>query len=109
MVNSLSVKIFDSNAVLCAWSGDCAGAERSADAEFWNPKFRAPICYSSAAARTVLPPYIERTKWVLAGLSMSEMVARTRAELSAGTFRLPDASAMSHMMSKHGHPHDVSQ
>ena len=25
------------------------------DAEFWNPKLRAPICFNAAAARTVLP------------------------------------------------------
>lgn len=85
-----------------------------ADAEFWNPKLRAPICHNPAAARTVLPGYIERTAWVLAGVSTSEMIARTRAELVANTFVLPEAGAMSYMMSKdgnlgdsvgHWHPH----
>jgi hypothetical protein len=78
-----------------------------ADAEFWNPKLRAPICYNRAAARTVLPAYIERTGWVLAGVSTSEMIARTRAELSANTFVLPDAGAMSYMLSKQGLLHDA--
>jgi hypothetical protein len=78
-----------------------------ADAEFWNPKLRAPICYNRAAARTVLPAYIERTGWVLAGVSTSEMIARTRAELSANTFVLPDAGAMSYMLSKQGRLHDA--
>jgi hypothetical protein len=36
------------------------------DPDFWNPKFRAPICFNPAAARTVLPAYLERTKWALA-------------------------------------------
>src|SRR4029077_10100859 len=36
------------------------------DAEFWNPKLRAPICFNPAAVRTVLPGYLERTQWVLA-------------------------------------------
>ena len=78
-----------------------------ADSEFWNPKFRAPVCNNRAAARTVLPPYIERTKWVLAGISIAEMAARTRAELSSGSFILPDAGAMSYMMSKRTHLHDA--
>jgi hypothetical protein len=78
-----------------------------ADAEFWNPKFRAPICYNRAAARTVLPGYIERTGWVLAGVSTSEMITRTRVERSANTFMLPEAGAMSYMMSKQGHLHDA--
>jgi hypothetical protein len=78
-----------------------------ADPEFWNPKFRAPTCYNRPAARTVLPHYIERTGWVLAGVSKSEMTARTRAELSANTFMLPEAGAMSYMMSKQTHLHDA--
>jgi hypothetical protein len=78
-----------------------------ADVEFWNPKFRAPTCYNPAAARTVLPGYLERTGWVLKRVSISEMTARTRAELSAGTYLLPEAGAMSYMMSKQAHLHDA--
>jgi hypothetical protein len=76
-----------------------------ADAEFWNPKFRAPICHNRAAAHAVLPSYIERTGWVLAGASISEMAARAR--VSAKTFMLPDAGAMSYMLSKQTHLHDA--
>jgi hypothetical protein len=78
-----------------------------ADPEFWNPKFRVPICHNRAAARTVLPPYIERTGWVLAAVSLSEMKARTRVELSANTLLPPEAGAMSYMMSKQTHLHDA--
>jgi hypothetical protein len=78
-----------------------------ADPEFWNPKFRAPTCYNRAAAGSVLPHYIERTGWVLAGVSTSEMIARTRVELSANAFMLPAAGAMSYMMSRHTHLHDA--
>ena len=77
------------------------------DTEFWNPKFRSPICHNHAAARTVLPVYIERTGWVLSGVSISEMMARTRVELSANTFTLPEAGAMSYMMSKQGRLNDA--
>ena len=34
--------------------------------DFWNPKIRVPICLNAAASRSVLPHYLERTKWVLA-------------------------------------------
>jgi hypothetical protein len=78
-----------------------------ADAEFWNPKLRSPICFNRAAAHSILPAYIERTGWVLASVPMSEMIARTRAELSANTYLLPDAGAMSYMMSKQGNLHDA--
>lgn len=78
-----------------------------ADSEFWNPAFRAPTCYNRAAASTVLPRYLERTRWVLAGVSIPEMTARTRAELAANTFMLPEAGAMSYMMSKQTHLHDA--
>jgi hypothetical protein len=77
------------------------------DPEFWNPQFRAPTCYNRPAARTVLPRYIERTGWVLAGVSKTEMIARTRAELSANSLTLPEAGAMSYMMSKRTHLHDA--
>jgi hypothetical protein len=80
-------------------------ATNFADAEFWNPKFRAPTCYNRAAARTVLPSYLERTGWVLAGVSISDMVARTRD--TAKSFRLPDVGAMAYMLSKQTHLHDA--
>jgi len=78
-----------------------------ADPDFWNPKFRAPTCYNPAAARSVLPRYLERTGWVLAGVPTSEMRARTLAELSANKLMLPEAGAMSYMMSKQGHLSDA--
>jgi hypothetical protein len=79
-----------------------------ADPEFWNPKLRAPMCLNRAAARTVIPAYIERTGWVLAGVSISEMIARTRDELAASRFRLPEAGAMAYMMSKQGYLNDAA-
>ena len=85
--------------------------------EFWNPKIRGPICLNPAAVRSVLPGYLERTQWVLAGVSKSDMLARTKAALAAKTYVLPEPAAMSYMMSKqqyvsdaggpggHWHPH----
>src|SRR5262249_23546884 len=49
------------------------------DPVFWNPKIRGADCLSPAAARSVLPHFLERASWALAGLSKAEMVARTKA------------------------------
>jgi hypothetical protein len=81
---------------------------------FWNPVVRGPDCLNPAAARSVLPHYLERTKWALAGLTIPQMIERTKAELAAKTYVMPEAGAMSFMMSKqqklgsqgmHWHPH----
>jgi hypothetical protein len=70
------------------------------DPAFWNPRIRAPHCLNAAAARTVLPAYLERTEWVLAGVSQSDMTARIRAEQAANKLVEPPLGAMSYMMSK---------
>jgi hypothetical protein len=93
------------NGFVCmVWRSWTAGFE---DAEFWNPKIRAPICLNGAAARTVLPGYLERTKWVLAGISRTEMIARTKTAVAANRF-LPAPGAMSFMMSKQGYLGDAA-
>ena len=91
--------------------GWAAGFE---DPVFWDPLGRAPICLNPAAARSVLPRVLERTQWVLSGVSREEMIARTKARIAAKTFQLPEPGAMSFMMSHQGlmddagghwHPH----
>jgi hypothetical protein len=79
--------------------------ERAWDAEFvnpvfWNPLNRGPDCLNPAAARSVLPHMLERTKWALEGLSIAEMRKRTEAEVAAKTYVLPEAGAMAYMLSK---------
>jgi hypothetical protein len=73
------------------------------DEAFWNPKLRGPICFNPQSARTVLPTYLERTSWVLAGVSQSEIAARTKAALAAGKIPAPEAGAMTYMLSKGGY------
>jgi hypothetical protein len=82
-------------------------AKGFADTEFWNPKLRAPTCYNEAAAKSVLPRYLERTAWILSGVSKADMIARTRSELSSKKFTLPEPGAMSYMMSRQGHLSDA--
>jgi hypothetical protein len=73
------------------------------DDEFWNPKLRAPICFNPAAARTVLPAYLERTEWVLSGIAQAEMVKRTHDELAKNGATRLQPGAMAFMMSKQGY------
>jgi hypothetical protein len=72
-------------------------------AQFWDPKQRAPVCFNPAAARSVLPNYLKRTQWVLSGLSRAEMVERTKAAIAAKQITVPEAGAMSFMLSKDGY------
>jgi len=84
--------------------------------EFWNDHIRGPDCFNPAAVRSVVPVYLERAKWALAGVSIPGMIARTKTALAAKTFGAPEPGAMCFMMSKqqylsddggqHGwHPH----
>jgi hypothetical protein len=79
------------------------------DPVFWNPKIRGPICLNPAAARTVLPIYVRRTEWVLAGASKAEMIDRTKAAIAAGQITAPEVGAMSYMMSKDGYLDDTAR
>jgi hypothetical protein len=78
------------------------------DADFWNPKLRAPICFNPAAASTVLPFYLKKTEWVIAGVSKSDMIVRSRAEHAANRIAAPGPGAMSFMMSKQGYLGDTA-
>lgn len=78
------------------------------NAEFWNPKIRSPQCFNPASVRSVLPRYLDRTKWVLAGVSKANMQAREMAEWKAGTLKAPEAGAISFMMSKGGYLNDAA-
>jgi hypothetical protein len=93
------------NGFVClVWRSWTAGFQ---DAEFWNPKLRAPICLNRAAVRSVLPAYLERTEWALAGASKAEMIDRTKAALAANRIAVPEPGAMAYMMSKQGYLSDT--
>jgi hypothetical protein len=82
--------------------------------EFWNPKMRGPICYNPAAVRTILPYTINRTKLALSGSSLAQMRENITAAVARNELPMPEAGAMSYMLSKagnlgdavgHWHPH----
>jgi hypothetical protein len=68
--------------------------------EFWNPKIHTPQCWNAAAASSVLPDYLKRTQWVLAGVSKEEMLARTKAAVAAHEIGSPAPGSMAYMLSK---------
>ncbi len=78
-------------------------ADDFADPDFWNPKTRGPICFNPASARSVLPTYLKRTEWVLAGASKDQLLARTKAAVASGQIRPPEAGSMCYMLSKGGY------
>jgi hypothetical protein len=91
------------NGFVClVWRSWVSWAPGSDDEEFWNPKFRAPICFNPAGARSVLPAYLERTKWALAGTSKAEMKDRTRAAIASNRMAMPEPGALGFMMGKEG-------
>ena len=79
-----------------SWSDDFA------DPDFWNPRVRAPICFNEASARSVLPTYLQRTRWVLAGVNKAGLLDRTKAAIAAGEIKPPLPGSMCFMMSKGG-------
>ncbi|HVS76008.1 MAG TPA: hypothetical protein VHE11_03675 [Steroidobacteraceae bacterium] len=76
------------------------------DAEFWNPKIRAPNCFNPPAVRSVLPQYLQRTRWALAGMSKAQMAAKARAAFAGHRFTSPAAGSLSFMLSRQGYLSD---
>jgi hypothetical protein len=74
--------------------------------QFWNPRIRTPQCWNAAAVRSLLPDYLNRTRWVLAGVSRQEMAARTKAEFAGHEAGPPAPGSMAYMMSKRQYIHD---
>jgi hypothetical protein len=76
------------------------------DRQFWNPKLRAPNCFNPQAVRSVLPQYLERTTWVLAGDTRQQMIEKARAAFAHHHFVTPEAGSISFMLSKEGYVSD---
>jgi len=70
--------------------------------EFWNPKMRGPLCYNPAAVRTILPYTLNRTTLALAGMTKAQIHASILDALAKHQLPIPEAGAMSYMLSKGG-------
>jgi hypothetical protein len=76
------------------------------DPEFWNPKRRGPDCFNAQAARSVLPQFLKRTEWVLAGAGKPQLIERTRAAFAQHRFTAPEPGSFAFMLSKRGYLSD---
>jgi hypothetical protein len=76
------------------------------DAQFWNPKIRAPHCFNAPAAKTVLPIFLMKTKLVLAGKSKAEIVAALSSALDKNELPALATGTVVYMMSKQQYLND---
>jgi hypothetical protein len=78
----------------------------AADADFWNPKVRTPICYNRAAAQSILPRNMKRTELILAGRSKSQTDEAIAAAVDKKELPAMEPGAMCYMTSKQGYGGD---
>jgi hypothetical protein len=79
----------------------------AADADFWNPKVRTPICYNAAAAHSLLRRNLKRTELILI---LMKQAGRTQAQVDEAIYAAVDKKelpamepgAMCYMMSRQG-------
>jgi hypothetical protein len=85
----------------------------AADADFWDPKVRTPICYNAAAAHSLLLRNLKRTELILAGRTKTQtdeaIVSMVdRAAVDKDGLPAMEPGAMCYMMSKQGYGGDSS-
>ena len=68
--------------------------------DFWDPRDLTPNCWNAAAVKSQLGEFLQRTRWVLAGVSKDEMAARTKAAWASHEYTLPAPGTVAYMMSK---------
>ncbi len=78
------------------------------DDEFWNPKIRGPNCFNPPAVHSVLPQYLKRTEWVLAGATRAQAIKKARAAFASHQFVAPEAGSLSFMLSSQGYLGDAA-
>ncbi len=73
------------------------------DPEFWNPKGRGPACLNPPAVRSVLPQYLERTIWALAGDTREEIAKKAQTAYASHHFTDPAPDSFALMLSRRGY------
>jgi hypothetical protein len=92
------------NGFLCIVERSWAQSED--DAEFWNPKMRAPHCFNAQAARSFAPIYLMKTRLVLQGKSKAEIGQAIATALDKKELPALEPGAMAYMMSKQQYLND---
>jgi hypothetical protein len=78
----------------------------AADADFWNPKVRTPICYNAAAAHSLLPRNLKRTDLILSGRTKTQTDETIAAAVDKKELPAMEPGALCYMMSKQGYGGD---
>ena len=77
------------------------------DPEFWNPKGRGAACLNPQAVKSVLPQYLARTKWALAGDSREQIAKKCKAAYADHKFTDPAPESFAFMLSKESYLNDT--
>jgi hypothetical protein len=78
------------------------GWSSAADADFWNPKVRVPMCVNAAAARTYLLRITKITDLTLAGRTLAQVNEAIAAAVEKKELPPIEPGSMCYMMSKQG-------
>lgn len=81
-------------------------ANTTDDAQFWNPKVRAPHCFNAAAASSSLPFFLMKTKLVLSGKSQTEIAAAIKSAVNKNELPSLAPGTLVYMMSKEQYLND---
>lgn len=79
------------------------------EAEFWNPKMRAPHCFNAQAMKSFAPIYLMKTNLVLAGKSKPEIAQAISTALDKKDLPTLEPGAMAYMMSKQQYLNDAGK
>ncbi len=82
------------------------GWTSAADADFWDPKVRVPMCVNAAAARSYLVRVTKETEWGLAGRTPAQMTESITAAIANKEVPAMESGAMCYMLSKQGYGGD---
>jgi hypothetical protein len=82
------------------------GWTSAADADFWNPKVRVPMCVNAPAARSYLLRLTKETEWGLAGRTQAQMNETIAAAIAKKEVPPMESGAMCYMMGKQGYGGD---
>ncbi len=80
----------------------------AADADFWDPKVRVPMCVNASAARSYLLRLAKETEWGLAGRTPAQMTESITAAMARKELPAMESGAMCYMLSKQGYGGDSS-
>ena len=78
----------------------------AADADYWNPTVRVPMCVNAAAAHTYLLRMTKETEWGLAGRTPAQMTESIASAIAKKELPPMEPGAMCYMMGKEGYGGD---